>query len=258
MNTRIFIVEDERIVAEDIRMSLESRGYIVAGIASNRDQAIEAIRRTSPQLVLMDIVLKGPDDGIETARLVRELFGIPVIYLTSHADEATLHRAKITEPFGYIIKPFEERDLFSAVEIALYRRQVEERLQEKERWLATILGSIAEGVLAVDAIGVIRLANTAAERIGGWQADELVGRELADVYQVTDPVTQQQVELPSLLALLAGTGHSSDSDLRLLTRKDGRKALIQESVAPISDAAGTVSGVVLVLRDAWGVAPGTA
>lgn len=258
MSTKVFIVEDERIVAEDIKMSLESRGYTVAGIASSRDQAIEAIRRTSPQLVLMDIVLRGPDDGIETARVVRELFGIPVIYLTSHADEATLHRAKITEPFGYIVKPFEERDLFSALEIALYRRQVEARLEEKERWLGTILGSIAEGVLAVDAIGVIRLANTAAERIGGWRSDELVGCELADVYRVTDPVTHLHVELPSLPALLAGTGHSANFELRLLTRKDGQKALIQESVAPISDAAGTVSGVVLVFRDAWGVAPGNA
>ena len=257
MSTTIFIVEDERIVAEDIKVSLEARGYTVPGIASSRDQAIEGIRRTSPQLVLMDIMLKGPDDGIETARLVRELFGIPVIYLTSHADQDTLNRAKITEPFGYIIKPFEERDLLSAIEIALYRRQVEERLQEKERWLATILGSIAEGVLAVDAIGVIRLANAAAERIGGWQSDEMVGRELADVYRVADPVTRQQIELPSLPALLGGTG-SRDSELRILTRKDGAKALIQESVAPISDAAGTVSGVVLVIRDAWGVAPGNA
>ena len=118
MSTSIFIVEDERIVAEDIRVALESNGYSVAGIASTRDQAIGGIRLTSPQLVLMDIVLKGPGDGVETARLVRELFDLPVVYLTAHADAATLRRAKVTEPFGYIVKPFEERDLFSGIEMA--------------------------------------------------------------------------------------------------------------------------------------------
>src|ERR1039458_4261799 len=111
MSTRIFIVEDERIVAEDIRMTLESFGYDVAGIAASRDQALAGIRRTLPGLVLMDIVLKGSGGGGETARLVREQFDIPVVFLTAHADNATLHRAKVTEPFGYILKPFEGHEI---------------------------------------------------------------------------------------------------------------------------------------------------
>src|ERR1017187_10644569 len=128
MSTRIFIVEDERIVAEDIRMTLESFGYAVAGMAASRDQALAEIRRTSPDLVLMDIVLKGPGDGVETARLVREQFDIPGVFLTAHADNATLHRAKVTEPFGNILKPFEGHELYSGVEIALYRHQGEKRI----------------------------------------------------------------------------------------------------------------------------------
>src|ERR1039457_593302 len=151
MSTRIFIVEDERIVAEDIRMTLESFGYAVAGIAASRDQALAEIRRTSPDLVLMDIVLKGPGDGVETARLVREQFDIPAVFLTAHADNATLHRAKVTEPFGYILKPFEGHELYSGVEIALYRHQVEKRIDAHERWLATILASIGDGGIAAGA-----------------------------------------------------------------------------------------------------------
>jgi CheY-like chemotaxis protein len=96
MSTRIFIGEDERIVAEDIRFALGSFGYGVAGIASSRDQALAETRRTSPDLILMDIVLKGAGDGVETARLVREQFDIPVVFLTAHADSAILHRAQVT------------------------------------------------------------------------------------------------------------------------------------------------------------------
>jgi DNA-binding NarL/FixJ family response regulator len=121
MSASIFIMGDERLVAEDIRVSLESHEYSVVGIAASRDEAIEGICRTYPSLVLMDIILKGSGDGVEAANLVRARSDIPVVYLAAHADEATLRRAKISGPFGYIVKPFEERDLFSGIEMALYR-----------------------------------------------------------------------------------------------------------------------------------------
>jgi len=248
MSTSIFIVEDERIVAEDIRFALESFGYTVAGIAASRDRALEEIGRTSPDLVLMDIVLRGPGDGVETGRLVRERFDIPVVYLTAHADHATLHRAKVTEPFGYILKPFQEHELYSGIEIALYRHQVEKRIDEHERWLTTILTSIADGVIAADAMGLIKFVNAAAERICGWKQAEVVGTDLAEVYRVREAATGAPVEVPSLLALLEEHGPSGLREVRLLERKDGSTVVVEQSISPISDGSREVSGSVVVFR----------
>ena len=118
---QILVVEDERIVATDIKMSVQRLGYAVCGIAFSGEEAIKKAEEMHPDLVLMDIVLEGDIDGIEAASAIRTRFDIPIVYLTAYADEETLERAKITEPFGYIIKPFEDRELNSILEIALYK-----------------------------------------------------------------------------------------------------------------------------------------
>ncbi|MCX5908778.1 MAG: response regulator, partial [Deltaproteobacteria bacterium] len=109
-NTKILVVEDEGIVAKDIEKTLRDLGYIVPALASSGEEAIEKALVTRPDLVLMDIVLLGKMDGVEAAEEIRTRLGIPVVYLTAHADAATLERAKITEPFGYLLKPFQERE----------------------------------------------------------------------------------------------------------------------------------------------------
>lgn len=135
-NAKLLIVEDEEIVAFDIESALKGLDYEVSAIVASGEEAIAAAAKTQPDLVLMDIMLKGSIDGIEAAREIRRLFYIPVIYLTAYADISTLQRAKITEPFGYLIKPFEENELQTTVEIALSRHQAEERIRqalEKEK-----------------------------------------------------------------------------------------------------------------------------
>jgi CheY-like chemotaxis protein len=122
---RILLVEDEGIVVLHIKKTLERLGYEVAGIASTGEDAIMKAMETRPDLVLMDIVLNGTVDGIDAAEKIRALFTIPVIYLSAHADEMTLQRAKVTEPFGYIVKPFKERDLAISIEFALYKAKAE-------------------------------------------------------------------------------------------------------------------------------------
>jgi two-component system, cell cycle sensor histidine kinase and response regulator CckA len=252
MSASIFIVEDERLVAEDIRLSLISSGYTVTGIAASRDQAVEAIGRTSPDLVLMDIILKGSGDGIETAQIVRARFDIPVLYLTAHADLATLRRARISEPFGYVVKPFEERELLTAIEMALYRHRAEKRLEEKEQWLATILASITEGVIAADAMGAIKLVNRAAERIGGWRQEEMLGLDMADAYRVQDPATGLAEEVPPLTRLLQDGAAWAAARERLLVCSGGGTKRIEQSLSPICDRAGTASGSVVVFREIGG------
>ncbi len=143
----ILIVEDERIVATDIRQRLTSVGYTVVGIASTGEEAIEMTERTSPELVLMDITLKGEMDGVQAAAAILSQRDIPILYLTAHADSGTLERVKSTGPFGYVLKPFDERDLLTTVEMALYKFSTDKKLRESERWLSTTLRSIGDAVI---------------------------------------------------------------------------------------------------------------
>ncbi|PSN20325.1 hybrid sensor histidine kinase/response regulator [filamentous cyanobacterium CCP5] len=138
---RILIVEDERIVARDIEKRLAKLGYTVVGSVAFGEEAIAKVADLSPDLILMDIQLKGQLDGIETAERLGSLYEVPIIYLTAYADEDTLQRAKVTEPFGYIVKPFDERDLHVAVEVALRRRLAEAAIRvalDKERQISDI------------------------------------------------------------------------------------------------------------------------
>lgn len=138
---KILVVEDERVVARDIEKRLKKLGYVVSASVASGEAALEKVAECRPDLVLMDIRLKGQLDGIEAAEQIRADFGTPVIYLTAYADEATLQRAKVTEPFGYIVKPFDERDLQVAIEIALRRRLSEMAIRvalEKEKELSEL------------------------------------------------------------------------------------------------------------------------
>lgn len=138
---KILVVEDEAIIAMEISLRLKQMGYEVAGTAARGGEAMEAAMKTMPDLVLMDIMLKGPLDGIETAARIRELHGIPVVYLTAYADNATLARAQITEPYGYILKPFQERELKAAVEMALYKSRTE---RERKKLIGDLQSALAE------------------------------------------------------------------------------------------------------------------
>lgn len=148
--TNILIVEDESIVAKDIQHSLKKLGYTVVAICSNGEDAINAAEEFKPDLVLMDIMLKGDMSGIEAANQIREKHKIPVIYLTAYADESTLNKAKVTEPYGYIIKPFKEIDLHTSIEMAIYKHEKESDVK-KER---DFLYSLVEGKDSKDLIFV--------------------------------------------------------------------------------------------------------
>ncbi len=139
---RILVVEDEGIVMLHLKKTLEGLGYDVAGIAASGDDAITKAMKVRPDLVLMDIVLKGVVDGIDAAEKIRSIFHIPVVYLTAHADEATLQRAKVTEPFGYVVKPFKERDLSIAIEFALYKAKAEAEKNRLVLRLKEALGNV--------------------------------------------------------------------------------------------------------------------
>ena len=130
---KILIVEDEPIVAAHIKNILERLGCQVSGISSTGEEAVIAAGIFDTELVLMDIVLAGKMDGIQAAQIIKEKFGIPIIYLTAFSDEDTINKAKVTEPLGFIVKPFEEKDLRSTIEMAAYKHESEKRIKEIEK-----------------------------------------------------------------------------------------------------------------------------
>ena len=178
--TSILIVEDEGIVARDIQDSLEKLGYTVPAIAMSGKAAIESAAEVRPDMVLMDIVIKGSMDGIEAAQEIRDRYDIPVVFVTAYADRETLQRAKITEPCGYILKPFDETDLLTAIEIALYKHDMERQVRQSQERHRMLFETMAQGVVYQDRDGRIISANPAAERILGLTLDQMQGRTSID------------------------------------------------------------------------------
>ena len=247
-DARILVVEDERIVGKDIERRLKDLGYKVAGVVSTGEKTIERVRDSIPDLILMDIRLKGAMDGIETAEIIKNEVDVPVVYLTAYADEATLERAKVTEPFGYILKPFNERDLHSTIEMALYKHKMEKKLTEKEAWLSTTLRSIGDGVITTDVEGVISFLNPAAEALTGLDHEDAVGRKFSDLCTVLEEGLQNLPENYIRRTIEEGVGTASFIHSTLMVR-NGRKIPVDNSVAPIRSAKGDVTGAVLVFRD---------
>lgn len=178
METRVLIVEDDRIIAQDIQQTLARLGYAYPMIVSSGEEAVQMAADIKPDLVLMDIKLKGPMDGVEAAQQIRAHLDIPVVYLTAYADDLTLRRAKITGPFGYILKPFDDRELHSVIEMALYRHEMEQALARGGEQFRVLVESASDIAMVLDGNGVIRYASPTLEHVVGYAPKELAGRRI--------------------------------------------------------------------------------
>jgi PAS domain S-box-containing protein len=247
MMTKILIVEDERIVAQDIRQRLENMGYTVSAVVSSGKEALQKISSIQPDLTLMDVVLKGNMDGIEVAEKIHDQADIPVVYLTAYADEKTLQRAKVTEPYGYILKPFEDRELRTTIEMALYKHNMENKLKENEQWLATTLKSMGDGIITTNTEGVITFMNPVAETLTGWIKEEAVGIPLSHVFTIIDEKRGEHAEGSKPQVIQESVTGVAES--RVLISKNGTKIPIHDSATSIRDDKGTILGTVLVFRD---------
>ncbi len=185
-NERILIVEDEKIIALDLQRRLERFGYTVCGSASEGEEAIEKAEELRPSIILMDIMLSGPIDGIEAATRIKQRLGIPVIFITAYADENTLERAKEAEPFGYILKPFKERELYTTIDIALYKHRIDRQLKNQERLFSAILHSVNDAIVAVDMDLRILFSNPNAAQTIGMEEDALKDRFLGEIISLND------------------------------------------------------------------------
>jgi PAS domain S-box-containing protein len=245
---KILIAEDEGIIARDLENRLRRQGYGVCSVVASGEDAIMKANSEGADLVLMDIVLSGDLDGIEAAEEIRRLYDIPVIYLTAYADDKIVERAKHTEPYGYIIKPFEDRELRSAIEMALYKHSMEKKVRQSEEWLSTILHSIGDGVIVSDKEGKLTFMNPVAEELTGWKLVEAKGKAISEIVDIASEENGDFCADPvgKILDCGAVTGFPNDTTL---LAKDGTKRFIADSGAPIRDKNAAVSGVVLVFRD---------
>jgi two-component system, cell cycle sensor histidine kinase and response regulator CckA len=246
--SRILVVEDERIVAKDLELRLQALGYAVVGSVATGLDAVRLTGELHPDLVLMDIRLQGEIDGIAAAGRIRKDHFIPVVYLTAHSDEETLKRAQVTEPHGYLLKPFQERELRTVIEMGLYKHRVERDLRASERRYATTLASIGDGVIATDRHATVTFLNPVAERLTGWPASDAVGAPLADVFRICNESTRATVENPVDRVLREGVvvGLANHT---ILTARHGAEVPIDDCTAPIVDDRGASVGAVLVFRD---------
>ena len=244
-NAQVLVVEDNAIVAMDIRVKLEALGYSVADVVRSGEEAVVRAAEIGPDLVLMDINLSGDMDGIGAAGHIRSRSAIPVVYLTAHADGETLRRAKQTGPFGYIVKPFEKRDLHAAVEIALSRHMIEGVLKNSKRQLAAALRFVSDAAIAADGDRVVTFMNPIASMLTGWDRADALSRDLAEVFNVGEQ--RDAADDPVEAALKSGVFGLATG--RKLIGKNGVETSIDYSAAPIDSETGSVTGVVVVFRE---------
>lgn len=228
---RILIVEDETIVARDISQQLVELGYEPVGIIGRGEEVLAAAGKLRPDLILMDIHLAGDQDGIATARLVRDQLDLPVVFLTAFAETETLDRAKASDPFGYIIKPFEERELRTVIEIALYKHRSERQEKRGHALLTAILQTAQDGFCQTDLGGRVLDVNDAAGRITGYTREELL---LLHVYEIDTDMTPE--DWTARIGRLQ-SARSARSERRF-TRKDGTIIDVEVSAHFLPDEGG--------------------
>ncbi len=249
---RILVAEDDGMVAEAICDRLTDAGVEVVARADTGADAVAAAFALRPDLILMDVRLKGAMDGIRASELINEKMRVPVVYLTGDSDQKTLQRAKAASAYGYVLKPFHIRNLIVAIEVAIDRFEMERRLEESQLTYATILGSIADGVIAVDTQGCIRFMNGVAERLTGWLTREGERELLGTVLNLIRPGDDQ-----AAMDLVSGVLNSRNMltlgpDAFVISRA-GRRVSVDGGMSCVVDSLDRVVGACITLRDATNV-----
>lgn len=241
-NLTILIVEDDAIIGQSLRSCLRKAGYMVSDSVSNGEDALDAIRIKLPDLILMDIALDGGMDGISTAQEIRSQYDIPIVYLTAYADEETLTRAKGTDPYGYVLKPYEERILLVTLEMAFNKYELQKRLKQSEEKYRLLVENQSEGVTIVDQAERFVFANPAADRIFGVEPGGLIGRTVAD-FTSSDQYAEIRTQSDH-----RRNGMITDYEI-IINRLDGNQRYIAVTAAPWLDPNGAFAGTLGILRD---------
>ncbi|MBZ0200814.1 MAG: PAS domain S-box protein [Ignavibacteriaceae bacterium] len=243
----ILIVENNQLVAKDLTENLTIMGYKLVGNAASGLSAIEMAVNLNPNIILMDIELDGEMDGIEAASLISKKMDSAIIYLSAYADEAILRRAKLTTPYGYLLKPFEVRELQTTIEMAHYKNRLETKIKESERWLFTTLQSIADAVIATDNNGKIIFLNSAAEKLTLLKKEALVGKKADDAIFIKNGNSLTNV-ISSLLSSIGDINNYPHGEFAIIAAS-GEEIPVLFDASPIHEVGKNISGLVIVMRD---------
>ena len=244
---RILVAEDDGMIAEAICDRLTDAGYEVVARPDTGAGAVEAALAFRPDVILMDVRLKGEIDGIRASELINEKMRVPVVYLTGDSDRKTLARAKAASAYGYVLKPFHIRNLTVAIEVALDRFEMERRLADSQLTYETILSSIADAVIAVDTEGRVRFMNGVAERLTGWPIREAQREHLGRVLNVVDPGGEDSSGLIARV-LSSPTTSSLGRDAYVISR-EGTRVPVDGNMSCVLDGLGRIVGASITLRD---------
>jgi len=245
----ILIVEDSFIVALHLKTTLEAEGYQVIGSCSSGEEALRFVEERKPQLVLMDIMLNGKLDGVETATQINTKFNIPIIYITALSDKSTIQRAKITQPFGFLTKPFEDREIFTVIEMALYKFEIESRLKESEEKFFTTVNSISDAVITINQDFTILYMNPSAEAITQWPLSQAVHQPVTNVLNLEDEETGELNVNPAQCTLGLRSAGRMPERLLLHTKMGGKIPIGESSLSPLLNVDGKGHGLIISFKD---------
>ena len=244
----ILIVEDEKTIALELRERLEALGYQVLDVARSSSEAIKKIEKLHPHILLTNLRFMGLGRDTPTEGYIREYQDTPIVYVVDRTSQATIRRAGTTGPFGYIFRPFDDKQIFATIETARIRHQLESKLRQSRQWLNTTLTSIGDGVIATDEQGLVRFINPIAMEHTGWQHAEAIERPLADVFVFLDENSHVPIDVLGIQNQLPEMA-SQQGFQGLLRSKNGTLIPVEANITSIKEGRDKIYGMVLVFRD---------
>ncbi len=241
------VVEDEGVVALQIAEALKGLGYEVPVMAMTGEDAVARLLETEPDLVLMDIHLKGAMNGIEAAQRIRQRLDVPIVYLTAFADEETLEQAQLSEPYGYVLKPFEEKSLHAIIQMSLLKHRRTRGMRENGWWMSAVAASMMEAVIICDPKGYVKFVNPSAEALLGKGRAQILEQRMTEIVSLVDMETRAPLQFPVTEPFLEGKS-TLRANCRLVA-DEGREIPVEFSASPLRSPEGTLFGILYVFRE---------
>ncbi|MCJ7813449.1 PAS domain-containing protein, partial [bacterium] len=245
---RLLIVEDEKIIALEIRNRLRQLGYTVSAWISKGEAAIQKVSEMFPDLVLMDIQLKGEMNGFEVAEQIATRFDVPIVYLIDSIDHNTLISSRVSSAFGCVYKPFELNALRISIEMALYRHEKEREFKEKKKWLDTLLNSIPDAMIVTDKKGIVLFANSRVESSTGWKPKYIIGKFIRNLFNIVNAKTGKAIMNPIQKIIRNGTAYEFTGHVLSDARSQNERP-VQGECKSVHDEQGIIIGVAFIFHD---------